>query len=62
MKFWETFWQFVLVIGVIGFAGLAIVVAIGGLSDIRAMLRHIASRHESLEEGTKSSTDHGNDA
>lgn len=61
MSFWETFWQIVLVVGVIGFAGLAIVVAIGGLADIRAMLRSIESRHESREEGTKGSRDQGNE-
>ena len=47
MSFWETFWQVVLVIGVTGFAVLVVVVAIGGLADIRAMLRRIESRHES---------------
>ena len=47
MSFWEVFWQIVLLMGVIGFAGLAIVVAIGGLSDIRTMLRRIERGHES---------------
>ncbi len=46
MNFWETFWQIVLVISVVGFAGLAVVVTYGGLSDIRAMLRNIESRHD----------------
>ena len=57
MSFWETFWQVVLVIGVTGFAVLVGVVAIGGLADIRAMLRSIESRHESREEGTKAEGD-----
>jgi hypothetical protein len=46
MNFWETFWQIVLVISVVGFAVLAVVVTFGGLSDIRAMLRSIESRHD----------------
>lgn len=44
MNFWEPFWQIVLLVSIIGFVGLVIVVAIGGLSDIRAMLRQIERR------------------
>ena len=47
MSFWEIFWQVVLLVSLIAFAGLAVVVAIGGFGDIRSMLRNIDTRHES---------------
>ena len=46
MNFWEPFWEIVLLVSLIGFAGLAIVVSIGGLSDIRAMLRRVEEQHK----------------
>jgi len=46
MNFWEGFWTIVLLVSVVGFAVLAVVVTIGGLSDIRAMLRSIETRHD----------------
>ena len=46
MNFWETFWQIILLVSVVGFAVLAVVVTFGGWSDIRAMLRKIESRHD----------------
>ena len=47
MSFWEVLWQIVLLVSVIGFVILVIVVGIGGLADIRTMLRRIEKRHES---------------
>ncbi len=49
MSFWEIFWQVVLLVSVIAFAGLAVVVAIGGFGDIRSMLRNIDKRHETTD-------------
>ncbi len=46
MSFWEVFWQVVLLVSLVAFAGLAVVVAIGGLGDIRAMLRSIDKHHD----------------
>ena len=52
MNFWETFWPLVFLVSVIAFAGLAIVVTIGGISDIRAMLRSIEHDHGTTEDGS----------
>ena len=46
MSFWEIFWQVVLLVSLVAFAGLVVVVAIGGLGDIRSMLRSIDKHHE----------------
>ena len=46
MSFWEVFWQVVLLVSLVAFAGLAVVVAIGGFGDIRSMLRDIDKHHE----------------
>jgi hypothetical protein len=51
MSFWEGLWQIVLLVSVVGFAILTVVVGIGGLADIRAMLRRIEKRHESPSSG-----------
>lgn len=50
MNFWEPFWQLVFIVSVIAFAGLAIVVTIGGISDIRAMLRSIERNHSATQD------------
>lgn len=55
MNFWESFWPWVLGISVVAFSGLAIVVTIGGISDIRAMLRSIEQNHSA---NTESSDEH----
>ncbi len=49
MSFWEIFWQVILLVSVVAFAGLAVVVAIGGFGDIRSMLRNIDKRHETTD-------------
>ena len=43
---WTTFWAYVIAIGVLGFAILAVIVAIGGFRDVRAMFRRITEQHE----------------
>ena len=55
MSFWEIFWQVILLVSVVAFAGLVVVVAIGGFGDIRSMLRDIDKRHETAE--SKSDSD-----
>lgn len=55
MNFWEVFWQVVLLVSVLGFAVLVVVVAFGGLSDIRAMLRSIEKRHDASGNDSESS-------
>ncbi len=54
MSFWEIFWQVVLLVSVVAFAGLAVVVAIGGFGDIRSMLRSIDTRHETTDSDSDS--------
>lgn len=46
MSFWEFFWAALLIFGLAIFTGLAVVVAIGGFADIRAMFRNIDRQHE----------------
>jgi len=45
MGFWIDFWTVVLIIAVAVFAGLAIVVSIGGAFDIGKLLRSIDAKH-----------------
>ena len=54
MSFWEIFWQVILLVSVVAFAGLAVVVAIGGFGDIRSMLRNIDTRHETTDAKSES--------
>lgn len=49
MSFWEVFWQIVFLVSVVGFAALVVVIAFGGLSDIRAMLRSIEDHHDASD-------------
>ena len=46
MSFWPQFWTWFLIASLALFLGLAIVVSIGGLFDIRALLRNIRDQHE----------------
>lgn len=50
MNAWEVFWTIVLLAGIIMFAGLAIVVGIGGFFDVREMFRHIDQEHAATHE------------
>ena len=45
MDFWLNLWIIVLVLGVIAFAGLAVVVAITGFGNIRALFRALDAQH-----------------
>lgn len=46
MSFWPQFWTWFLVVSLVLFVGLAVVVAIGGFFDIKAMFRSLRQRHE----------------
>ncbi len=50
MEFWIIFWTVLLAAALAIFAGLAIVVSIGGFCDVRALLRSIERRHSMAEE------------
>ncbi len=45
MDFWTLFWTCLLVVAVVVFAGLAVVVTIGGFSDVWALFRSIDAKH-----------------
>jgi hypothetical protein len=46
MSFWPQFWMWVLLFGLAVFCGLAVVVSIGGVFDIRALFRSIRRQHD----------------
>ena len=47
---WPTIWAWIITAGLTVFALVAIVVAIGGFFDVRAMFRNIAAQHEAAQE------------
>ena len=47
MDAWATFWGWLLVIVLVIYAGLAIVITIGGFFDVKGMLTTIDAQHES---------------
>ena len=52
MFFWINFWTCVLIFALAVFAGLAVVVSIGGLLDIRTLFRSIEAKHAEQEAET----------
>jgi hypothetical protein len=46
MMFWSTLWMVVFVVSMLVFAGVAVMVTIGGIGDIRALFRRMDERHE----------------
>ena len=50
MNGWMMFWGLLLAIVLLVFAGLTVVVAIGGLFDIRALFRTIDAQHREAQE------------
>jgi hypothetical protein len=50
MIFWETLWKILLIGGCILFGGMAVVVSIGGLFDIKRLFARIAASHQQAEE------------
>ena len=57
MDNWLLFWKVLLIVAFGMFGVLAIVVAIGGFFDIRALFRSVDAQHESEHEPGPSSTD-----
>ena len=45
MIFWTALWKFLLIAGMILFGGMAVVVTIGGLFDIKRLFARIAESH-----------------
>ena len=48
MAFWTQFWTWLLLFALVVFLGLAVVVSIGGLLDIRALFKTIRDQHDRL--------------
>ena len=54
MIFWATLWKVLLIAGMVLFAGMAVVVSIGGLFDIKRLFARIAESHrEEADETSK---------
>ena len=51
MSGWMTFWTWALLIGLGAFALVVVTVTVGGLRDIRDMLRSLRAGHRSDREG-----------
>ena len=51
MNFWINFWTGFFVVSLALFAGLAIVVTIGGFFNIRSLFKNLKGRSEQPEEG-----------
>ncbi len=49
MGFWANFWGGLLLVGLLGFAVLSLVVALGGFKEIRALFEGIEAQHEDEE-------------
>jgi hypothetical protein len=50
MNFWINFWTVFFIISLALFAGLAIVVTIGGFFNIRSLFKNLSGRSEQPEE------------
>ncbi len=46
MSFWVGFWTVVLILAVLVFAGMAVVVTIGGFFDLKSMFKRIEQQHQ----------------
>ncbi len=57
MDFWTVFWTVLLVLGLIVFAGLAVVVSIGGFFDIKRLFRSFDARQ--AEDGEAGRSERG---
>ncbi len=51
MNFWINFWTGFFIISLVLFAGLAIVVTIGGFFNIRSLFKNLSGRSEQPEQG-----------
>ena len=53
MDFWIKFWTILFLVSLILFSSLSIVVAIGGIFDIRFLFKKISGDIEKTESGSK---------
>ena len=51
MDFWIKFWSIFFLVSLILFAGLAVVVTIGGFFNIRSLFKNLSERSEQSDEG-----------
>jgi len=51
MNFWINFWTAFFIVSLVLFAGLAIVVTIGGFFNIRSLFKNLAERREQSQQG-----------
>ena len=49
MESWINFWGVVLIATLVIFAGLAVVISIGGFSDLKALFRSMDEQHREQE-------------
>jgi len=52
MSFWINFWTIFFIASLALFAGMAIVVSIGGFFNIRSLFKSLTERSEQSEEGS----------
>ena len=53
MSFWVGFWTIIFFVSLVIFAGLAIVVTVGGFFDIRSLFKTLNTEHEQAEKDTE---------
>ena len=51
MNFWINFWTVFFIVSLVLFAGLAIVVTIGGFFNIRSLFKNLSDRSEQSQQG-----------
>ena len=51
MNFWTSFWTAFFVVSLVLFAGLAVVVTIGGFFNIRSLFKSLSERRGQEEDG-----------
>ena len=54
VDFWTVFWTVLLLLALALFAGLAVVVTVGGFYDARRLFRSIVAKHDEQERETGS--------
>jgi hypothetical protein len=59
MNFWINFWTAFFIVSLVLFAGLAIVVTIGGFFNIRSLFKNLAERREQSEQGAVAEDNRG---
>ena len=52
MEFWITFWTVLFFLCIAIFVGVAVIVAVGGVADIRALFAGIKEKHREEKTGS----------